>query len=208
MAVAPVAGPQPAPAPGPAPLTKIPNVNVGQLLGQLSTQPPVGPIPITPYAPANVGPLAMPGAGLAGAQTTTPPWTGAPKQQPQQFNQFPIGGAMQPIQASGGPKDDRTVSELTPAQHALDVKLGLIPGPSAQQQKVLQMLMGNQPVHPVMTQPVPMAPAKPGGTPLPQSLLAQLGVKPQVQKPTAPNPLTAGRPIHYQQGIGGAPRNQ
>src|SRR5215472_15699277 len=99
--------PQMPPAGGPSPHFAPPPVNIAQILGQLSSTPPVGPLPVTPYAPANVGPLAMPGAGLAGAQTTVPPWTGG-SLRPQQHPAAPgasVGGLMQPTMM--GPPGDR-----------------------------------------------------------------------------------------------------
>src|SRR5215831_3885447 len=100
--------PQKPPVGGPGPQFIPPPVGIAQILGQLSSTPPVGPLPVTPYAPANVGPLAMPGAGLAGAQTAIPPWRGGDT-QPQRRPFFPssggVGRFMQPSMM--GPKGDR-----------------------------------------------------------------------------------------------------
>jgi|SRR5215469_15777881 len=100
--------PQKPPIGGPGPQFTPPPVNIAQILGQLSSTPPVGPLPITPYAPADVGTLAMPGAGLAGAQTAIPPWRGGlPQRQPFGFGGGSVGGMMQPTMRVQGGRDDR-----------------------------------------------------------------------------------------------------
>jgi hypothetical protein len=198
--------PQAPPVGGPAPQRQAPPINVAQILGQLSSSPPVGPIPVTPYAPANVGPLAMPGAGLAGAQNTPPPWTGPPPAQ-QQPARPSVGSVMNPNlapnqiggTASGGGRGE--VHNVAP------------PGPYAAQ--VMQKLMGQQGMPPIMHQPVnvptqPQAqqPYRPQAL---QSLIPQAPAAPRAGVPAPTpvqgqiNPLT-GRPVAYQQGQG-APRN-
>ena len=117
---------------GPQLMQQLPNV--GQVLGQLATSPPVGPIPVTPYAPANVGPLAMPGAGLAGPQTTAPPWTGGPAKKQQLMNPAgSVGGLMQP--------DGRTVGR---GDHMIGAPIS--PTPSPYMTNLIHQLMQGQPI--------------------------------------------------------------
>jgi hypothetical protein len=192
--------PQPPPVGGPAPQRQAPPINVAQILGQLSSSPPVGPLPVTPYAPANVGPLAMPGAGLAGAQSTPPPWTGAPKAQPQQPAQPSVGSLMQPGTVAGGGKGEEHTGALANQQAAQQ-------SPYAQQ--MIKELLGRSPMPAVMHQPVAVPPARTQVNPLqiprPAAPVAPRAPAPAVAPRTQIDPLT-GRPVVYQQPMG-APRN-
>jgi hypothetical protein len=206
MANGAVQQPQPPPVGGPAPQRQAPPINVAQILGQLATSPPAGPIPITPYAPANVGPLAMPGAGLAGPSGKPPPWTGTPPAAPQQPAQPSVGSVMNPNlvpnqlggTASGGGRGE--VHNVAP------------PGPYAAQ--ILQKLMGQQGMPPIMHQPVnvpsqPQPQAQQSYRPQAlQALIPRASAAPTAAPPRAGvpvqgpvDPLT-GRPIAYQQPLG------
>jgi hypothetical protein len=189
--------PQAPPVGGPTPQLQPPPLNVAQVLGQLATTPPAGPIPVTPYAPANVGPLAMPGAGLAGASGKPPPWTGPPPKQPQ-FGQPSVGSLMNPNLGMGGIATGGGKGEAH----------NIAPNPYAAQ--ILQKLMGQQGMPPIMQQPV--AVPQPQQQPYRPQALQSLIPRPNTPAvPTAAsaqgiNPMT-GQPFNYQQPVAYNPRH-
>ena len=174
------------------------------ILGQLSTSPPVGPIPTTPYAPANVAPIWQ-----APTPTATPPYTHAPPKQ-----QFGFGSMMQPYMgaasgpmagtAQGAPRNtdavDTSFGSLSPAQQQARIQAGTAGAPSYGAQQIAKILQG-QGINPTTVMPnyaartaqaQPQAPAPKPAAPKPVAspqvkapAQATLGVKPTAQQMTA-----------------------
>lgn len=135
-----------------------PPINVGTLLGQLASSPPVGAIPTTPYAPTNVQPLWMPSETPG-----TPPKIVQPKQNPFQFGggaggYNPAAGGPMPGTAQGAPRNTDAVptgadfSQLTPAQQQARIAAGNAPPPTYGA-NVMAKLLGQQGIDPSSVMP-------------------------------------------------------
>lgn len=115
----------------------VPPINIGTMLGQLASGPPVGPIATTPYAPTNVQPLWMPSE----APGKPPKITQPAQQNPFQFGggaggYNPAAGGPMPGTSQGAPRNTDAVptgadfSQLTPAQQQARIAAGNAPPPT------------------------------------------------------------------------------